>query len=110
MRIKPLLESADSGIKRLALLVQAAFIEDLDWNLELDHKDGFIVGELKMSTGQVHGEEFIFIDKDTVLVVEPDMLKNNTVSSVVRSGNGTMYVHVTPTREAASRFVKDYYT
>lgn len=111
MRLGRLLESLENDVRKLALLVQTAFIEDLDWDMELSHKNGFVIGELKMSTGQAHGDVFVFIASRTVLVIhEPGLLDKHTVADVIdRYQSAITYVMVNPTREGASKFVSDYY-
>lgn len=113
MRLGRLLESADSDLKKLALLLQTAFIEDLDWDLELNRKDGFFYGELIMCNGQPQGEIFIFVGKETVFVLhEPDALKTKTIPEILESAHETNIgtnVFMDPTREGASKFVRDYY-
>lgn len=62
--------------KKLALLVQAAFIDERDWCLTLEHKDGFICGFLKQSEAGKVTDVLVFADAHSLyLVDDPSMLE-----------------------------------
>jgi hypothetical protein len=96
--------------KSLALLVQAAFIEELDWNMELNHKDGFIYGEFKQENGKPHGDILVFIDDRTIYDIDDTvMFKHHTIPEIMAAHPAGFFHNLEGTPEWARKFVREFH-
>lgn len=111
MKLTSLLnEESKSGAKKLALLVQQAFQDVLEWNLKLGvTNDGYVYGTLLMSTGQPFGDGLVFLGPNSLYVVDGIALSKVTNFMTMDIGQrGFLHENLHVTREWAEEFVRQF--
>lgn len=107
MRLTSLFEKPDET-RLLALAVQRAFLEELDFNLELTYRDGLILGELVMSNGQKFNDAYIFAGSSTIYIVDDTtMLKHHTLPEIMQANPSNYVGNVKLDPEWLAKFVRD---
>lgn len=96
--------------KTLALLVQTAFVEELDWNLKLDHREGFIYGELIQENGKPHGHIIVFVSEKTLYLIDDVvMFQQATIPEIMNAWPDGFRHDVQPTSMWAAKFVHEFH-
>lgn len=107
---KELIEYGAQEAKQLALIVQAAFVEELDWDLELNYRDGFVYGEFKQENGLPHGDVLVFVNKHTIYDInDPILLKDHSIVEIMLLHPSGFFHNLPGTREWARRFVHQFH-
>lgn len=96
--------------KALALLVQTAFVDELDWNLKLDHREGFIYGELFQENGKPHGHIIVFVSAKTLYLIDDAvMFQQATIPEIMNAWQDGFRHDASPTIEWATKFVREFH-